>query len=143
MKREIIQKLKENTSAFGLMSLELQEAAKELNKKEFVYFSATGEGCWCQYSNDDFCPDVTYRLRSDYQPEPELERAEITEQREDSILPHYGFVYQGEWVTVSCTPDLVNFSHFETDKGEKIYLEDVATYIRLGGIVFVVMRKGL
>ena len=55
-----------------------------------------------------------------------------------------GRLQVGGWLGTTIT-DIVNvsrFSHFETDKGEKIYLEDIATYIHNGGKVWVVMRKG-
>ena len=59
---DIIQALKENKMAFGLMPVEMQEKAKEIGRKNFERYSNewgdNGERLWVVY--------YSYRLRSDY-----------------------------------------------------------------------------
>ena len=61
---DIIQALKENKMAFGLMPVEMQEKAKEIGKKELLCFTEKGD--WGETIGDDFRLCNTYRLRSDY-----------------------------------------------------------------------------
>ena len=81
---------------------------------------------------------LPHRLRPDYEPEPEIEKFRI-------------YILEGELrfnsesktrlSAVECAVRFDNFSHFETDKGEKIHLEDIATYIHDGGKVYACFRK--
>ena len=62
---DIIQALKENKMAFGLMPVEMQEKAKELGKKTFLCFTEDGNwGNTNAYRCFKHCN--TYRLRPDY-----------------------------------------------------------------------------
>ena len=134
---EIIKALKENTSAFGLMSPELQEAAKKIGRLKFQVWEEgiSGRSDWkCHVIESlPFQTDQTYRLRADYQPEPRFEKFEVW-------ANGGGLAWQDTmWISEAC--DEPCFSHFEKDNGNKIGIENIATYIHNGGKVYVVMRK--
>jgi hypothetical protein len=78
--QEIIQALKENTSAFGLMPVELQEKARKIGGKEFETWLLDH---WKTRGGDSFSTDFTYRLRPDYQEEPERIELKIGEEPND------------------------------------------------------------
>jgi hypothetical protein len=61
----IIERLKTNKEAFGLMDAELQEAAEKIGKKEFNHF--TGKATWSERGGDSWLITGVYRLRADYQ----------------------------------------------------------------------------
>ena len=64
----IIKQLKENKIAFGLMTQEMQDKAREIGVDNFerMWF---GGFTWRE--SDGFDPDYTYRLKPDYTEEPE------------------------------------------------------------------------
>lgn len=75
----IIEQLKKNEKPFGLMSVEMQEKAREIG----------AYGNFCIYMNSGFATldcladyifegHVTYRLRDDYEEKPEIVECEIT-----------------------------------------------------------------
>ncbi len=143
MKPEIIKALKENTSAFGLMPKELQEAARKIGKTAFeVYECAKGDDfVWKFHVLADlpFTGDRTYRLHPDNKPEPEFEKIEI---KVDNTSDHARlYVMCPNKLFLHKVMSLEMFSRFETDEGAKIHLEDIANYIHNGGKVYVVMRK--
>jgi hypothetical protein len=73
---DIIKQLKENEKPFGLMSKEMQEKLSTL-VDSLQYYS--GSGIWQPYtSKAGFEINGTYRLRPDYEEEPEVIRVEIT-----------------------------------------------------------------
>jgi hypothetical protein len=86
MKPETIKALKENEKPFGLMSAELQEAAKEIGKAKFQWFSA---GWMPAGPTNILHSNHTYRLRPDYQPESDVVEYPISV-GSDGIL---GFLY--------------------------------------------------
>jgi hypothetical protein len=80
--QEIIQALKENEKPFGLMDKELQEKAKNIKRGNFQCYQ-TIAGVWKDSyvmtgdAGTDFDLVFTYRLRPDYQEEPERIELEI------------------------------------------------------------------
>ena len=73
----IIQQLKDNEKPFGLMSEEMQEKARLIRREEFDVYMSQG---WGNRSGSELYPANTYRLRADYEDEPEIEECEITEE---------------------------------------------------------------
>ena len=71
-RQEAIKRLKENTSAFGLMDRELQELAKEL-EDQTVRYSIRGawEVCPMYRCTSPHAINDIFRLRPDYTEEPE------------------------------------------------------------------------
>ncbi len=70
---DVIQQLKENCRPFGLMSEEMQEKAKEMDKKDGDKFQRW-QGVWNfnHAKGGGFSTQSAYRLRPDYQEEPEI-----------------------------------------------------------------------
>ncbi len=76
----IIQQLKDNKEPFGLMSAEMQEKAREIGaKSEYFGCLATNkeEECWAGGIRGRFVFGLTYRLRPDYEDEPEIVEVRI------------------------------------------------------------------
>ncbi len=68
----IIQQLKDNEKPFGLMSVEMQEKARAIGiRRMFDFYGHRGD--WIPTCGDLFHENSTYRLRSDYAEEPEIE----------------------------------------------------------------------
>ena len=80
--QEIIQALKENTLAFGLMPIELQEKAEQIGPKNFQCFN--DDGMWHVGGDSKFHPMTTYQLCFDYTEEPE--RIELSIYKHDGSL---------------------------------------------------------
>jgi hypothetical protein len=78
----IIEMLKKNEKPFGLMCSLMQDKAKEIGKKEFEYFSDTRS--WVNNVSNTWYNGNVYRLRPDYEEEPEIVECEVFV--EDSIL---------------------------------------------------------
>ena len=82
-RKEQIQALKDNEKPFGLMSEELQEQAEKLreikNKCSMEVYTEHGWVPWANLNTMAGC--ATYRLRPDYEEEPEIERCEVLPQQ--------------------------------------------------------------
>jgi hypothetical protein len=143
MKRELIEALKKNTSVFGLMSPEMQEAAKTIGVDNFdVYCKGTGgeysfKGASKEkYKGFSEYSALAYRLRADYRSKIEIERAEIFVGRTDGELYVNGICGLNSNMAITALPRRRDFSHFEKESGGRIRLEDIATEMRpveLGG----------
>ncbi len=80
MAKNILEQLMENEKPFGLMSAEMQEKAREIGAKiEHFGCLATDkdEECWTGGIRGRFVFGLTYRLRPDYEEEPEIVAIEI------------------------------------------------------------------
>ena len=79
----IIEQLKKNEKPFGLMSEEMQEKAKAIGPVDFLILSIVGIAInwpkWNPFCGGDFVYKETYRLRADYEDEPEIVECEIFE----------------------------------------------------------------
>ena len=77
----IIQQLKKNEKPFGLMSEEMQKKAKAIGPVDFLILSIVGIAInwpkWNPFCGGDFVYKETYRLRADYEDEPEIVECEI------------------------------------------------------------------
>jgi hypothetical protein len=146
---EIIQALKENTSAFSLMPNELQEMAEKIG------WGKPNNILWKYYYEDNwkicagfgrFSTWFVYQLNADYQPEPEFEKY-MVELFNFGKMKGLAVCLGGLPLSIAEAATAPNFSHFETGDGNKIGFEAIATYIApkdkggCGGKVFVVMRK--
>ena len=76
MSKDLIQQLKDNEKPFVLMSEEMQERAKEIGPVgNFLFLTpclARPEWALLAPEQDVFQPHITYRLRPDYEEEPEI-----------------------------------------------------------------------
>lgn len=127
----IIERLKSNTSPFGLMVPELREVAEKIGKQQmFEYFI---NGMWWLGGEEDFWVHYTYRLRADFRCQhPETKKhhcmnvqiccwcgAEIEPEKkpewvECEIEKHcfrYGFngPEEGEYARLDAAPGMVGF----------------------------------
>ena len=134
MKPELIKKLKENKEAFGLMSEEMQTAMKKLHTRHFIERYEVNK-TWMLWSAALWGND-TYRLRPDYQAEPEYEKKKIVEVA--GRLQYYRGVSYKVAVYAVSTP---NFSHFENEAGQIQPIIGVASCIREGHKVYAVFIK--
>jgi hypothetical protein len=141
IEQEIIQKWKENTSAFGLMPKEMQDWAKVIAGTNFERYDGHNNWPIKSGSKNSFCDDYVYRLRPDYQPpkpEPKIVKCEISAGQFDKLG------YETRAGVFEYTNSLVsskNFSHFEKANGNKIDIENIATEIRNGGKVWVCFEE--
>ncbi len=137
MKPEIIKALKENTSAFGLMSPELQKAAKEIERSNFQVWECV---MWKNviYNYLKFNPNETYRLRSDYWPEPEYVKFEIFP-HEDGLMYEPHVSCQNYWP--ECALRNPNFFKFEDNDGKQVFIDNIANSIRQGKKCYAVFVK--
>ncbi len=107
----LIQQLKDNERPFGLMSEEMQEKAKEIECYNFLVYWENGKTIrWFptdQYLSKGFMRDKAYRLRADYEDEPE--KIEVRIIRGDgyispvstSSISAHVHVFQGKkWVSL-------------------------------------------
>ncbi len=95
--QDIIKALMENWRPFGCMHDEpeineqMQEKAKDIGKDDFFFYSETDQWKSLESAREcaesEFFADNTYRLRPDYEPEPEVVKCEI------KIQPDYGYLY--------------------------------------------------
>ena len=79
-RKEQIQALKDNEKPFGLMDKELQGLVKEFWDSSYLQTVRELTGTWADissYTNDSPILNITYRLRPDYEEEPEIERANL------------------------------------------------------------------
>ncbi len=83
--KNVIQQLIDNEKPFGLMSEEMQEKAREMEKAAWEWFVGRGNGTWVSIdmTSRTFCYDNTYRLRDDYAEKPEIEECVIYTENDD------------------------------------------------------------
>ncbi len=79
MAKNILEQLKQNEKPFGLMSAEMQEKMIEIGKQNLDCFWPQNGGTWnAAYTTDEiYCGTDTYRLRPDYEEEPEIVECEL------------------------------------------------------------------
>jgi len=149
IEQEIIQKWKENTSAFKFVPKEMQDWARKIGAEHNFEF-ATCDG-WDKQIDGYFelSSDLRneeslriYRLRPDYQPpkpEPKIVKCEVCIE-----------IYWGEktlqfrlktgnlvkWYCLNEAMRYPNFVCYEKANGNKIGIGNIATEIRNGGKVF-------
>ena len=143
---EMIEKLKKNKIAFGLMSPEEQELLRKANTSNCLFYNPGGN--WLTIHCDmDFDRDRTYAIKPDYQTEPEFVDLEIFAldgwlmvQRDSNceFLPYLQ-------THLHCLPSLPNFEGFIRKPTmtieEKWFLQGVAKQISEGHKVYARFRK--
>lgn len=72
---ELIEKLKTNKTAFGLVALEEQECFIKVGTENCLHF----DNNWRDCSSAAFSSCIAYAIKSEYQPEPEQEPTKLTE----------------------------------------------------------------
>lgn len=78
MDRDIIEQLKNNRTRFDLLSGELRTAVERLPRpNNCLEYWRGGALKWATAGTPTFQADVVYRLRPDYEPEPEIVECEI------------------------------------------------------------------
>ena len=147
---KLIKKLKDKNyvRVFGLMSPEEQECFRKANNDNAVIMYVSTEGNKAEWHSGKCkfdCPDYTYAIKPDYQPEPEFVDLEI---RSDSTndwlgVPDCGGNY--DWLPyhfthLHCLPSLPNFVGFHYDEETTVRFEDVANLIDKKDTVFVRFR---
>ena len=89
---ELIQALKDNKSAFGLMPELMQAKMREIGRSECVMYMKNEKWVRCGDENDhDFSQmivnDQTYRLRPDYKQE-QADREDFEDKMEEKYHPY-------------------------------------------------------
>lgn len=145
--KNLIEKLKKNKTAFGLMSPEEQEFIRRIGMVNCEVYYRDG---WKQAVGDAFIrPDKEriYAIKPDYQPEPEHVDLEI--KRLGNWLGVYYHDLSGRWNIVlphpfthlHCLLSLPNFDQFRADNCPRIGIQLVATLISEGRTVYARLRK--
>ncbi len=110
----IIEQLKKNEKAFGLMSEEMQEKAEQLGPLEFESYN--GGNVWFPFGKIGFSKDcygkfvcwIAYRLRPDYAKEPEIVECEIYENLDGNLMYRQAGV--GRMLSIAVNkPDFIGF----------------------------------
>jgi len=135
---ELINKLKDKNyvRAFGLMTPEEQECFNEIGMKNCEIYRYSK---WNQAVHNIFHTDSTYRIKPDYQPEPEFVDLEIVEYvewlgvwntPESLFLPHqfthiHGIPsmpnFEGFWVNTKSTPASIDYISQIRHSGKKVF----------------------
>ena len=119
----IIQQLKQNDKPFGLMSEEMQEKAKEIgivdnfmpyNGSQEVDYNSNFGGCVGYECN--FHTSCTYRLRPDYEEEPEVKKYEVCVNTCDEFSNYLYYIRHQE-TPITHAPDDPNFVGFLYEDG--------------------------
>ena len=130
---ELIEKLKKNKVAFGLLSPEEQECLKKVGKENCLVYCPSN--IW-QQSNYGFNNTATYVIKPDYQPNPEFVDLEIT-----LVANLLGTYDKGIFCPLYKLPSLSNFECFwKNHCHEVIYLDMVAKIIARGHKVYARFR---
>ncbi len=113
----IIEALKQNEKAFGLMSAELQKAGTDLGWKELQLWRSNdwlypGDCSICAGAFERIDFDLTYRLRPDYKEEPEIVECKIHEQMVDEDFYIDGYDIDGAFRPLDHIPDGYVFAGF-------------------------------
>jgi hypothetical protein len=100
--QEIIQALKSNEKPFGLMGKELQEKAQGIGLDHFEIWRSSeyDKAKWGNPANKYFDYMYTYRLRPDFQEEPERIELEIAKSTDGELMV-YEEGHGGRYYTVA------------------------------------------
>ena len=134
--KELVEKLKKNEKVWSRLSKEEQACFEKVGKKNCVFWSQT-----CQWKSPSpifgsFISNDIYRIKSDYQPKPEIKKYEIKNRDDDlRVVGYSGYGHDNPCIHLC--PTRPNFSHFELDNGTIFYVcGAVAKYMRQGYKVF-------
>ena len=106
--KEIIQALKENEKAFGLMSEDMRVKARDIGNKEFcLYTNSHDEWMRITIYQDDFDDCYAYCLRSNYEEKPEIVECEIKIGRNDLL-----YFDRHDGITSCCVPTATKYPDF-------------------------------
>lgn len=110
----ILQQLKDNEKPFGLMSEEMQrEIVRHKFKGHRQVYSCGGQ--WETHDPDtSLNVDDTYRLRADYEDEPEMVECEIELFKNELMY----LSVSGVWTKVSHAPNKPDFIGFKFESGQ-------------------------
>ena len=125
--KEKIKALKENKMAFGLMDKELQEKATEIGGDHFLRLNAREwmKGGWVLDSYDR-----TYRLRQDYDEEPEVIELEIYRDNQGDWCVN-GYLYTN--APAICPKEGYRFVGYRYKDMDCLYIES-CMYINMYGV---------
>jgi hypothetical protein len=139
--QEMVNEFKNNRIGWDMLTPIEQGCYRYIGSENFLY------RCNSQWheGNSGFGGDsIVYRLRPDYElpkPEPELVKYEIEPRIHNDMMSLFFSFTSNHIINIIDCLYLLNFSHFEKENGNKIGIENIATEIRNGGKVFVVMVK--
>jgi len=137
MNKDLIEKLKKNEMPFCLLTKEEQKCLKEVGKEYCQYFDGSK---WNSRGGTLFILDATYRIKPDYQSEPEYEEYEITANA-DTWLGCYVGGKINHWIRLYKVPALPNFDCFFVEGGCTINTNHVSNIVYSGRKVFARFRK--
>lgn len=111
----LIEQLKHNKTAYGLLEPEERECFEKVKKENTIYYMY--DDSWKQSRGNSFCRADTYRIKPDYQPEPQTERCEVfTEHLYHSLR----YIRKGRtWVCLHEALSDPDFMYFEFEDGFK------------------------
>jgi len=146
---KLIKKLKDKNyvRAFGLMSPEEQECFRKANNDNAVIMYVSTEGNKAEWHSGKCkfdCPDYTYAIKPDYQPEPEYRDWVIIYH---SVSGFLGCSMSRGWMNLHELPSLPNFEGFYMpdpvvkDGHEYLFIGTVARNIAKGKTVYARFRK--
>lgn len=86
MNKELIERMKKNEKPFGLLNCKEQRLLCSIGREFCQYYAAKGFP-WLELNRGDnqFDETLTYRIRPDYAPEPEVIRCEVMLQNNNVV----------------------------------------------------------
>jgi len=136
---ELIEKLKDNDAHRIFADMTPEEQAC-LNKTPKQYIETltdkNGVPAWVSQWGDHLCAHLVYRIKSDYQPEPEYVDLEITTDCKEGIGLGVHSCFQCQlprrWMAIHELPSLPGFRGFLDDKGSTLQITWIAERISRG-----------
>ena len=136
--KDLIEKLKFNKIAFGLLTPEEQECLLKIGNFNCLMYT---EKKWCEANAFD--ADFTYTIKPDYQPDPEYVDLEIKESNYRLVVFIDTRIKEliSEFTCISLLPSLPNFKCFQDEGGGMLMFDDVSTRISEGRKVYARLRR--
>jgi hypothetical protein len=145
MNKDLIEKLKKNKVAFGLMTEEEQECFRKAGRKNTKVYTIHEQ--WVDDSLSLFYVHEIYRIKPSYTPEPEYIDLEIKIFRSETVDTSWlGCWINDSFITISDLPSLPNFVNFFSDFSKlvddvEISMQSIAMAISEGKKVYARFRK--
>ena len=151
---ELIEKLKKNKIAFGLMTPEEQECFRKVGAINCLFYNYHGKWETLTADKANLMNCNTYAIKPDYQPEPEFVDLEITKHAEGTLKQTW---WLGVWADervdlphafthLHCLPSLPGFRYFwyinlAVGTEARIHFAHVAKKIDEGKTVYAKLRR--
>ena len=132
---ELIEKLKDNTTPYGLCSNEERATFESVGANNCRVYNFNGWGNSLNTPHKFSC-QLAYQIKSDYQPEPEYADLEITTDCKEGIGLGVHSCFQCQlprrWMAIHELPSLPGFRGFLDDKGSTLQITWIAERISRG-----------